>query len=246
MFHLLLREGLAALSLDWLLASPCPLCHRLPPAGQTTAGRSSQQGAFCAACSASLALVPEGLHGCWPLNWWGSGLYEGGLRQALLNQRRRPDPALLQALLRPLGQALGHTLRRRQNGGGEHPPWLVTVPSWKRQANPLPGLIAAELGRQLGLQQRPLLERSRVVLGQHRLGRQLRMENQRGSFRCLQEPRRGAVRPVLIVDDILTTGATAGYAALCLERHGWPVLGLACLARTPQRRRPDRPGGCTP
>lgn len=227
MFKALLREGLAALSLDWLLARPCPLCHRLPPIGAEVS-----PGGLCSRCSTTLALPAEGISGSWPLNWWSSGLYDGDLRQTLLTLKKRPNPALLRALLLPLSTALAALELPR----GERSPLLVTVPSWKRQGNPLPGLIAEVLGRELGLRQRQLLERSRVVLGQHRLGRQLRLANQRDSFRCLEPPPHRAARPVLIVDDILTTGATAGYAALCLERQGWPVLGLACLARTPARR----------
>ena len=45
---------------------------------------------------------------------------------------------------------------------------------------------------------------------------------------------------MLIVDDILTSGATAESAALCLKQGGWRVRGLLCLARTPERG--SRPG----
>jgi predicted amidophosphoribosyltransferase len=40
---------------------------------------------------------------------------------------------------------------------------------------------------------------------------------------------------VLIVDDILTTGATATSAARCLAAAGWRVEGVLCLARTGAR-----------
>jgi len=54
-------------------------------------------------------------------------------------------------------------------------------------------------------------------------------------FRCPPAGERRRRRPVLIVDDILTTGATALNGALCLKAAGWPVLGIICLARTPPR-----------
>jgi adenine/guanine phosphoribosyltransferase-like PRPP-binding protein len=55
---------------------------------------------------------------------------------------------------------------------------------------------------------------------------------------------------VLLIDDILTTGATACAAASALREQGWSVAGMACLARTPWQGRDlrsksrygDRPG----
>jgi len=113
---------------------------------------------------------------------------------------------------------------------------LVPIPGWKRRPNPLPGLIADHLARGLGLRRHDLLARSHPVLGQHHLGRQLRQANQEGSFQLRPEALQRRTVPVLLVDDILTTGATLRQAALQLEQAGWPVLGAACLARTPSRR----------
>lgn len=112
----------------------------------------------------------------------------------------------------------------------------MPVPSWKQRSNPLPALIADGLAGLLGLRRIDLLVRSRAVLGQHHLGRQLRLINQQDSFALGPTATRLRPGPVLIVDDILTSGATARQAAHCLERLGWPVLGLVCLARTPARR----------
>jgi predicted amidophosphoribosyltransferase len=124
-------------------------------------------------------------------------------------------------------------------------PLLVPVPSWKRRGNPLPGLICRQLGRQYGYRSADLLERSRPVLGQHHLKRAMRLANQEGAFRCRRGPRPGEAlgRPILIVDDILTSGATGRNAALAMEPLGWQVVGLLCLARTPLGRPPGgRPG----
>lgn len=155
------------------------------------------------------------------------GRYEGDLRRRLLGLRQRPEARALTALLSSLQPALPPAPQR---------PVLVPVPSWKRHANPLPPLLSRCLARQLGLTQAPLLARAHPVLGQHHLGRQLRFANQRGSFLCRRPPRAGEARrrPVLLVDDILTTGATALAAASALEAGGWQVRGLLCLARTPR------------
>jgi predicted amidophosphoribosyltransferase len=123
-------------------------------------------------------------------------------------------------------------------------PLLVAIPSWKRRGNPLPPRLCRELGQRLGLRQADLLERTRPVLGQHHLGRRLRQANQEGAFRCRRGPRgeERRRRPLLLVDDILTTGATACSAAGALEAAGWQVRGLLCLARTPPRSRGRTPG----
>jgi predicted amidophosphoribosyltransferase len=77
------------------------------------------------------------------------------------------------------------------------------------------------------------------VLGQHHLGRQLRLANQEGAFAAKAAPAHqiGPRPPVLLIDDILTTGATACAAANALTSAGWRLAGLACLARTPARGR---------
>ncbi len=221
----MLERGLSALPLGWLLGSPCPLCRKLPPLSDVTGT------AFCLACEMRLLLPPRGLQGQLPLTWWSSGNYGGALREALLDMKRRPRPELVSALLKPLQPSLAALAAP----GSGLAPLLVPIPSWKRHGNPLPPQICISLGRQLGLRRAELLERSHPVLGQHHLGRRLRLANQQGAFRAQPAGERRRRRPVLIVDDILTTGATALNGALCLKAAGWPVLGMVCLARTPPR-----------
>ena len=176
----------------------------------------------------------QGLTGQHPLAWWAAGSYQGQARHALLRLRDHPSKAALEPWLQPLVCLL-------QSGPAAATPkgLLVPVPSWKRQANPLPSLLAHALCHALGWSLRPdLLRRSRPVLGQHHLGRQLRLANQQGAFRAVAAPAQhlGPRPPVLLVDDILTTGATACAAATALREGGWRVAGLACLARTPAGR----------
>jgi len=163
------------------------------------------------------------------LRWWSSGAYGGPLRQLLLNQRRLLQPPMIAALTAPLAAVLP------QEGPA---PWLVPIPSWKRQGNPLPAAICRALGQQRGWRRVDLLDRTAPRIGQHHLNRQQRLENQRDAFRCQRLPRGSQARrrPILLVDDILTTGATLASAAACLEAAGWRVAGAVCLARTPARR----------
>ena len=177
-------------------------------------------------------LPPQGLRGLSPLPWWAAVSYTGPARQALLNLRREPRPARLAPLLPGLVQRLQQL---------ERPCLLLPIPSWKRRANPLPSLLARQLQSRLRWPcQSALLRRSHPVLGQHRLNRNLRWQNQQGAFQCLHRPGHGSLpsgtRTVLLVDDILTTGATACAAAAALEAMGWRVAGMACLGRTPADR----------
>lgn len=211
--------SLLSASLHWLLPPACPHCR-----GHCGVGES-----FCGACAHRLELPEGGIRGTAPLPWWAAGAYAGGLRLALLGLRQRPRPALMRALVLRIRPPLA---------SGPLRPLLVPIPSWKRRANPLPPLLCHCLSRQLGLAVAPLLLRRHPVLGQHHLGRALRFANQRGSFACRRPPQAGEARrrPLLLVDDILTSGATALAAADALQQEGWRVQGLLCLARTPERR----------
>ncbi len=182
-----------------------------------------------------MGLPSGGLRGQAPLCWWSGGSYGGELRHLLLDLKLRPRPQLVAALLKPLQPRLA-ALAMAQ--AGRPSPLLVPIPSWKRRGNPIPPLICSSLGKHLGWQRADLLERAHPVLGQHHLDRRLRLANQQGAFRCQPPDAQRRRRPVLIVDDILTTGATALNGALCLKAAGWPVLGMVCLARTPPRPNP--------
>ena len=177
-------------------------------------------------------LPPQGLRGFTPLPWWAAISYAGQGRRALLRLRRQPQAARIAPLLPGLVTRLQQL---------EPPSLLLPIPSWKRRANPLPRLLAAQLQSRLRWRCQPsLLTRSHPVLGQHHLNRELRWQNQQGAFRCLHRPGHPSLpagfRSVLLVDDILTTGATACAAAAALEAMGWRVVGLACLGRTPPAR----------
>jgi len=217
------------LPLHWFLLTPCPLCHAARPEHEP--GLSA-----CPPCRQRYGIAEEGLAGWEPLPWWGAGSYRDGLRQLLLDLRRRPRPEAVAAL----ALASHRSMARRQPTLPQERPWLVPIPSWKKRSNPLPPLFCRALEKEVGLRRGELLARSHPVLGQHRLGRSLRFANQEGAFRCLRPPGPGEARrhPLLILDDILTTGATARSAATTLTAAGWRVTGLLCLARTPEREGP--------
>lgn len=216
-------QGLRQLALDhWdkLFIQPCPLCRR-------PLGSPGSTGAICPNCRKHLDLPDDGCQGLEPLPWWGAGPYRAGLRGLVLDLKSQPCRQSVAALVATMIPSL--------HCQGEAP-MLVPIPSWKRPGNPLPPLVCQELCQQLGLQRRDLLERTRPVLGQHHLGRRLRLTNQEGAFSCRSRFRRRSPRTLLLVDDVLTTGSTALSASAALEAGGWHVLGLICLARTPAKR----------
>ncbi|MFN5219717.1 MAG: ComF family protein [Cyanobacteriota bacterium] len=225
------------LPIDWIARPICPLCHQALPWRQDSRGESS----LCQACRERLDLPAAGLQGVLSLAWWAVGSYSGDLRKQLLRARRQAHAPVVEALADLLAGQVLHQLSAP--GERSEKPLLLPIPSWKKKANPLPGLISRRLARRLGWRCVPeLLERAHPVLGQHHLNRSMRFANQHQAFRCRNrgEASEGRRHPVLIVADILTSGATAESAALCLGQAGWRVRGLLCLARTPERG--SRPG----
>jgi ComF family protein len=89
-------------------------------------------------------------------------------------------------------------------------------------------LLAREASRRFGLPLRGLLERTRATRAQVGLDRRARELNVRGAFRALR-PLEG-VR-VCLVDDVLTTGATAAAAARALLSAGAARVEVRTLAR---------------
>lgn len=91
--------------------------------------------------------------------------------------------------------------------------------------------LARRLADELGLPYRPgLLRRLRPTRAQPGLPREERFRNVRGAFCAEPDPRlRGA--HLLLVDDVLTTGATAQACALALTRAGAARVTVVTLAR---------------
>ena len=94
-------------------------------------------------------------------------------------------------------------------------------------------LLAEEVARELGRPFRPLLSRVREAPPQSRVPASGRLANVRGAF--ASSPRARGLR-LLLVDDVMTTGATAFEAARALGSAGASAVALLVLARTPEVR----------
>lgn len=111
---------------------------------------------------------------------------------------------------------------------------IVPVPShWRRRlwrGFDQAAVLARELSRLTGIPAAQALRRTRHTNPQAGLTRRQRRLNIRGCFRTvLPEKVRG--RRVLLIDDILTTGATANAAAEALKAAGAAHVGVFTLAR---------------
>ncbi|MGO8691173.1 MAG: ComF family protein [Thermoguttaceae bacterium] len=164
------------------------------------------------------------------------GPYDGALRDAVLKTKRSYHEQMSLAL----GQLL---LRRRERELNDfHPDLVVPIPMhWTRRFRRginSPELLAGCLGRRLRVPVADwLLVRTRNTLPQKDLTPQDRFRNVRGAFRVRRGQRRRLQGSrVLLVDDILTTGATCSEAAAVLRRAGASAVAAAVLARAQGRR----------
>ncbi|MFQ5746864.1 MAG: ComF family protein [Gemmatimonadota bacterium] len=131
-----------------------------------------------------------------------------------------------------MAQAMAGDARRLGDGGALR---LVPVPlsSARRRERGFnqARLIADILGREIGWPVAELLRRPRTGRRQVGLGREDRMANVAGRFRVEEMPP-PAGRPVLLVDDVVTTGATAAACAAALHAAGVPCAGVVSFARS--------------
>jgi len=100
--------------------------------------------------------------------------------------------------------------------------------------------LAVSLGSRTGLPVLPLLRRSRWTSSQTSLTRAARIGNPREAYRVRRKyrRRRGSPAPnlprtVLLVDDVITTGATASECARALREEGARRILVLAAARSP-------------
>ena len=117
----------------------------------------------------------------------------------------------------------------------EKPDMLVPVPlSWQRmmaRGFNQSALLARDMGRRLGTPVRlGLLKRRRNTRAQSGLSRRERLKNLVGAFE-VREPL--SDQRVALIDDVITTGATALAASKALKKAGASRVGVGACARTP-------------
>jgi ComF family protein len=178
-----------------------------------------QQGR-CAACRLGLTAFDAA---------WSFGVYEGRLRELIhLFKYSRIQP-----LAGPLSAYLATALPRDQRFDLVAPLPLHWLRRWRRGFNQSE-LLARAVARRCGIPMVAAVRRTRATMPQTGLSPAGRRDNVRGSFavkrRCDVRGRR-----ILLIDDVLTTGATAGACAAVLKRAGARYVAVLTVARADRR-----------
>ena len=223
-----------AIVLEGLLPADCLLCAGWLP--------WRQEGGVCTACWERLAWAPGVLRprrsNLDALAWAGD--YGGEIRRLVhLLKFERFDP-----IGAPLGAAASRAALLRLAAAGvpaAPPPVVVPVPlhwtrRWRRGYNPA-ALLAEGVARELALPIRcGALLRRRRGRRQVGLGRRERLAALAGVF-AARRFGAGSLRgrSVLLVDDVVTTGATLEACAAALRSAGATRVTALAIARTPKR-----------
>lgn len=170
------------------------------------------------------------------------GIYRGNLRLLILQLKFRRR----ERLGRRLGAFLGNTWGKLDSVNGGVPVPIVPVPLFRlrerergfNQARLLAEGLKSHLeklpGRMKVQVETRMLARTRATLPQAGLKLQARRENVRGAFAVVKSEF-VRDRQIVLVDDVMTTGATLSACARALKKAGAAkVYALAMARATPQ------------
>lgn len=213
---------------DLMLGARCTSCER-PAFG------------LCRECAAQLReLTPEQVGRRvpgFPLTV-AAGPYHGGLRRTVLAAKERQGLVQLPLLSRLLAGAVAELLLR---GEPRLPVVLVPVPSVRarviERGIDLTASLAGGAARQLrrcGVPVRVerIVRLAREPDDQAGLGRTARLANSRDAYWCRPKLPTGSV---IVIDDVVTTGATLAAVTEALRQAGCVPFGAATVAQTPRR-----------
>ncbi|WP_353348960.1 ComF family protein [Oceaniserpentilla sp. 4NH20-0058] len=155
-------------------------------------------------------------------------VFKGAIAQLLQRFKASPKVLGLECLLEPLLMQLQEV---------EYDVVIALPYHWRRLIvrghNPT-YILAKNISRHLHTPISSPLHRQKPTQSQRHLDKTQRRSNMRHAF-CIPPKLVSQVRHkrILLVDDVLTTGATANEAARVLKQHGARSVVIACIARTP-------------
>jgi predicted amidophosphoribosyltransferase len=195
-----------------VLPTPCAVCTRRP-------------GPVCRPCRASLVVEPTA-HLLDDLIVWSGTPFEGGTAAIIRAAKEHSRPALAGALVPAFTRALAAVAHNDPGG----PRLLIPVPPTRRAMRARGFQLVDAVAARSGVRIRAELSYIRDPHDQRGLGRHDRIRNLAGTMIA----RRGiAGRRVVVIDDVVTTGATLGEAVRALRAGGAEVVAAVVLAATP-------------
>jgi ComF family protein len=220
---------LAATALDLAFPASCSGCRRegealCPRCRPALDARLELPGGTPIGLPADLPAPLLQVEWCAPFN--------GPVRAALHDLKYAGERRLAE----PLGAAVARRWKRVGVGAEVVVPVPVHANRERQRGYDQAALIARVAGRHLGLPAAFALERGRATIAQFELGRDERAANVAGAFRLRARDApaaRAAIagRWVLLVDDVVTTGATLAACADALEQAGARAVSAIAVAR---------------
>jgi ComF family protein len=161
------------------------------------------------------------------------GYYEGPLRKLI--------HLFKYSGMKPLGKRLAGLLCRALPEEVERYDAVVPMPlhwrrRWRRGFNQSE-ILARLLAKERGVRMLDVVKRVRPTAVQAGLTNSNRRKNVAGAFRVFRKTQVAGKR-ILLIDDVLTTGATAAACASALKRAGASSVTLLTLARVDRRFAP--------
>lgn len=212
--------NLVAELFDLVLPSSCVCCARPGPG-------------WCSGCQPPSVAEPVAVAHAPPV--FTAGEYADELRTALLHYKERGQRRLAFQLAGYLADAVDEAVR---SGPQDGLPVLVPVPSRRSAARARGGdhvlRLARTVGRHAGLSVASLLRLAAPVADSAGLNPAQRQANLAGRMAADSAPESGGLASarLILVDDIVTTGATLAESARALRAAGWRPMACAVVAAT--------------